>query len=79
MPVRFILGRAGSGKTMTCLREIACLCQKEPLGEPLIFLVPDQATFKWKRISRPLWRTAGEILSFRRLAYRVLSLRKTDL
>ena len=78
MPVRFILGRAGSGKTMTCLREIACLCQKEPLGEPLIFLVPDQATFEMEKELAALCGGGtfrAEILSFRRLAYRVLSLR----
>lgn len=78
MAVRFILGRAGSGKTMRCLREIASLCQGEPLGDPLIFLVPDQATFEMEKELAALCGGGtfrAQILSFRRLAYRVLSLR----
>ena len=32
MSIRFILGRAGSGKTFTCLQAIAAASKAEPLG-----------------------------------------------
>jgi len=44
LPLRFILGRAGSGKSFTCLSEIAGELEAAPAGHPLILLVPEQAT-----------------------------------
>ena len=75
MTVRFILGRAGSGKTHTCLESIAHASKMDPMGPPLIFLVPDQATFQ---MERELAKMCGggtfraQVLSFHRLAYRLL-------
>ena len=76
MSLRFIYGRAGSGKTTRCLDEI-----KARLGEeaenPLVLLVPEQFTFQAERdlINRlgrgGILRT--EVLSFRRLAFRVFN------
>jgi ATP-dependent helicase/nuclease subunit B len=49
MNVRFILGRAGTGKTNWCLREIVQACRAEPLGKPIFWLLPRQATFQAER------------------------------
>ncbi len=75
MAVSFILGRAGSGKTHLCLEEIGNELRKGVEGPPLIFLVPEQATFQ---MEQELVRTPGlecitraQVLSFRRLAWRV--------
>ncbi|MGI6659619.1 MAG: helicase-exonuclease AddAB subunit AddB [Dethiobacteraceae bacterium] len=75
MSIRFILGRAGSGKTFTCLQAIAAASKAEPLGAPLIFLVPEQASLE---MEKELVKLCGggsfraQVLSFRRLAYRLL-------
>jgi ATP-dependent helicase/nuclease subunit B len=75
MTVRFILGRAGSGKTTACLDSIANISHNEPVGPPLIFLVPEQATFQ---VERELAIRCGggtfraQALSFQRLAHRLL-------
>ncbi|MCW3489658.1 helicase-exonuclease AddAB subunit AddB [Dethiobacter alkaliphilus] len=75
MTVRFILGRAGSGKTQRCLQRIADYSRTEPMGPPIIFLVPEQATFQ---MERELAQMCGggtfraQVLSFRRLAYHLL-------
>ncbi|MDR3271154.1 MAG: PD-(D/E)XK nuclease family protein [Peptococcaceae bacterium] len=76
MSLRFILGRAGTGKSTVCLREIS-RCQKEdPLGPPLILLVPEQSTHY---VESALAHQAGlggslraQVLSFQRLAWRLL-------
>jgi ATP-dependent helicase/nuclease subunit B len=75
MTIRFILGRAGSGKTEHCLRTIARISKEEPLGPPIIFLVPEQATFQMERELAALCGGGtfrAQVLSFRRLAHRVL-------
>ena len=47
--VRFVLGRAGSGKT-TRLHEVALsLLREDPLGPPIFLVVPKQATFERER------------------------------
>ena len=75
MGVNLILGRAGSGKTQFCLDEIKTELKKDPFGKPLIFLVPEQATFQLEKeiidnfgfeaVSR------AQVISFRRLAWHV--------
>ncbi len=76
MAFRFVLGRAGSGKTTLCLNEIKQRLKAEPQGPPLIWLVPEQATFQaeYALISVPeLGGTLrAQVLSFRRLAWRVM-------
>ncbi len=76
MPVTFILGRAGAGKTRWCLDGILDELEN-PHGERrLILLVPEQASFQMERalaLRSPrggYWR--AEVLSFSRLARRVL-------
>ncbi len=49
MPVRFILGRAGSGKTRHCFERIAAMLRAEPMGDPIFLLLPKQATFEAER------------------------------
>jgi len=76
MSLRFIYGRAGSGKTRFCLEEI-----KEKLAagvtHPLILLVPEQFTFQAERDLITVLGTGGilktEVLSFRRMAYRIFN------
>ena len=77
MPFRFVLGRAGSGKTRFCLEALAAELRRSPDGPPLILLVPEQATFQMDRalVSLPGVRATvrAQVLSFRRLAWRVLA------
>jgi ATP-dependent helicase/nuclease subunit B len=76
--LRFILGRAGTGKTHTCLTEIKeTLALEGEEGPALILLVPEQAAFQmeyelYTKMSRPATARA-QVLSFRRLAHRVLA------
>lgn len=76
MPLRFILGRAGAGKTCACLSEIAAELKAAPMGPPLIALVPEQATFQTERdlvgFSGGRGFMRAQVLSFRRMAYQVL-------
>ncbi|MCL2817930.1 MAG: PD-(D/E)XK nuclease family protein, partial [Clostridiales bacterium] len=45
MVCRFILGRAGAGKTYHCLSEISRLLRLEPQEGEIIFLLPEQSVF----------------------------------
>ncbi|REK77415.1 helicase-exonuclease AddAB subunit AddB [Paenibacillus paeoniae] len=76
MPLRLIIGRAGSGKTTYCQDEIRKQLQREPDGPPLIMLVPEQATFQseYTLLHRGELRGSlrAQALSFRRLAFRVM-------
>ena len=70
--VQFILGRSGSGKTRWCIDAI-CDALQAGGNEPLILLVPEQATYQAERsiLSHP--NIAGfsrlRILSFNRLQF----------
>ncbi|MCR3921719.1 MAG: helicase-exonuclease AddAB subunit AddB [Firmicutes bacterium] len=75
MSVRFMLGRAGSGKTFTCLETIAQMSKEKPMGAPLILLVPEQASFEMEKELAQLCGGGtfrAQVLSFRRLADRFL-------
>ncbi|HEX6970834.1 MAG TPA: helicase-exonuclease AddAB subunit AddB, partial [Limnochordia bacterium] len=76
MPVRFILGRAGSGKTAWCLEAIRAELRRSSEGPPLLFLVPEQATFTMERAilagADAAATCRAHVLSFRRLALRSL-------
>lgn len=76
MSLRFIYGRAGSGKSHYCLNDIKSRINVGAT-KPLILLVPEQFSLQ---AERNLIKTVGaggiikaEVLSFRRLAYRVFS------
>ncbi len=76
MSLQFILGRAGTGKSYTCLEEIRSKLLEDPTGSPIVYLVPDQMTFQseYDLISTPgiggMMR--AQVFSFTRLAWRVL-------
>ncbi len=72
MGIRFILGRAGSGKTQACLQAIREALQREQSTRPLLFIVPEQATFQTEYAMVNMPGISGtleaRVLSFRRLA-----------
>lgn len=76
MPLRLITGRSGSGKTQLVLDEIRSRLREDPLGPPLILLVPEQATFQAEQAMLETPGLSGfmrvQVLSFRRLAFRVM-------
>lgn len=76
MAIRFVLGRAGSGKTHYCLEEIRNELTIDPLGPPLILLTPEQASFQMEYELLKQEQLQGmlraQALSFRRLAFRVM-------
>ncbi len=78
MAVRFVIGRAGSGKTVHCLDAVREALRASPLDGPrLILLVPEQISLQMERsLLSDLTAAAAhraEVLSFRRLSHRVLS------
>ncbi len=78
MAVRFVLGRAGTGKTHHCLSEIRGELSERLVGTPsLVLLVPEQAALQMERQLLSGGELPGlgrcEVLSFRRLAHRVLN------
>jgi len=72
--MRFILGRAGTGKTRLCVDLVARQLRKSPLTGPgVILLVPEQATFQMRRMLAT-WRhvhgfVRARVLGFKDLAY----------
>lgn len=76
MGLRFIIGRAGTGKSYTCLEQIKKELSRFQEGFPLILLVPEQATFLNEYLLASSPEIGGtiraQVLSFRRLAWRVL-------
>lgn len=76
MSLRFIYGRAGSGKTKFCLDDIKLNLRGKDI-HPLILLVPEQYTFQTEKslieTREKDVNLRTEVLSFKRLAYRVFS------
>ena len=75
MAVQFILGRSGTGKTRYCLGGVV-EALRIPGEEPLILLVPEQATYQAERAILADERIAGysrlHVLSFDRLQFLLL-------
>jgi ATP-dependent helicase/nuclease subunit B len=75
MAVQFVLGRSGAGKTSYCVRALADALL-EPSEQPLLFLVPEQATYEAERAILSDERIGGyhrlHILSFDRLQFLLL-------
>jgi len=75
--LRFVFGRAGTGKTSLCLEEIRRELRLKPWGPPLILLVPEQATYQLEVTLANTPDLGGslraQVLSFRRLGWRVFS------
>ena len=74
MGIRFIYGRAGTGKSMYCINDIKNRLKKNESNK-LIYIVPEQYTFQRETLllkeatERALMRT--QVISFKRMAYRV--------
>lgn len=49
MPVQIVIGRAGSGKTLRCFEAVTAALRADPLGPPVYWIVPRQATFMTER------------------------------
>ncbi|MBO8165062.1 MAG: helicase-exonuclease AddAB subunit AddB [Brevibacillus sp.] len=76
MAVRFVLGRAGTGKTTCMMQQMDDRLSAGADGNPLIYLVPEQATFQAEyglaTRSKSGALTRVQVLSFGRLAYRIM-------
>ncbi|SHE75245.1 helicase-exonuclease AddAB subunit AddB [Clostridium fallax] len=74
MGLKLIYGRAGSGKSHYCIDEIK---KKINNNRKLILLVPEQFTFQTEtKLLREIGETSvinAEVLSFKRMAYRVFN------
>lgn len=75
--MRLILGRSGTGKTQYAMEEVKKWENEEAYTKPLLYIVPEQASFE---AERELIRRIGkkgimnaQVLSFRRLAFRIFS------
>jgi ATP-dependent helicase/nuclease subunit B len=86
MGLRIVYGRAGSGKTSFCYNEIKNFANSSSAcggggdrdaGKPLLLIVPEQFSLQAEKNLARLSGAAGiskaEVLSFRRLAFRVFS------
>lgn len=75
MPVQFIVGRAGAGKTFRILETVAQLCRDQPLGRPIWLIVPRQATFEYERalLARLGAFTRARVVSMETLGEEVLA------
>ncbi|AIQ13970.1 helicase-exonuclease AddAB subunit AddB [Paenibacillus durus] len=75
MPVTFLIGRSGSGKTATIWSSICAALREDPLGAPVIQLVPEQGSFSAEQGLLSACDNQGSLraqtLSFPRLSYRV--------
>ncbi|WP_342480501.1 helicase-exonuclease AddAB subunit AddB [Paenibacillus sp. FSL L8-0340] len=75
MTVNFLIGRSGSGKTTRIWETVSSKLESEPLGAPIIVLVPEQGSFGAERGLLAAGSVKGSIraqtLSFSRLAFRV--------
>src|SRR3954471_3467968 len=76
MGVRFVVGRAGTGRSRHCFDAITAALRAEPLGPPIYWLLPKQATFSAERELTTLSGLRGfcraRVLSFELLGDEVL-------
>lgn len=76
MTLRFITGRSGTGKTYTIEQEIVQALRQDPLGAPIVLIVPDQMSYSMEHSLAAEFGLNGmvraQVLTFKRLAWRVL-------
>jgi len=76
MAVRFIIGRAGTGKSRHCLDRVVTLLKQDPMGPPVYWIVPKQATFQTERelaaVSELKGFSRARIVSFQWLGEEIL-------
>ena len=81
MAVQFILGRSGTGKTSYCIKAIVDALVEQADSQPLILLVPEQATYQAERAILSDKRVGGyhrlHVLSFARLQFLLSGKRTT--
>src|SRR4051812_28953447 len=77
MSVRFVIGRAGSGKSHRCMTRLVEAMRAEPMGKSLFWIVPKQATFEAERKLTCESGLAGftrtHVVSFERLGKLILN------
>src|SRR5699024_5608752 len=75
MSLRFVIGRTGTGKTNTLFEEMIKKSLKEPLGSPIIYIVPEQMSFtaenRFVHMSEASGMIRAQVYSFTRLAWRI--------
>lgn len=75
MGIRFIFGRAGTGKSRFCLEQIKKKIENYDSENKLVLIVPEQYTFdtekKFLEVVTEKGLLRGEVLSFKRMAHRV--------
>ena len=75
MGIRFIFGRAGTGKSRFCLNQIENNIEKNDNNNKLILIVPEQYTFdtekKFLDVVTEKGFLRGEVISFKRMARKV--------
>lgn len=76
MSLQFLIGKAGTGKSSYILQEIASDLKNKPLGDPLLYLVPEQMTFQAEYELSYKYEIQGfvrtQVYSFTRLAWKIL-------
>ncbi|SFA81919.1 DNA helicase/exodeoxyribonuclease V, subunit B [Lentibacillus halodurans] len=76
MGIRFLLGRAGTGKSERILSDIRKKLAENPQGSPIFYIVPEQMTFQQEYALFQNETIKGsiraQVVSFSRLAWRVL-------
>ena len=81
MSLHFIFGRAGTGKTTRCCREIVDFLSHDPDAHAIL-LVPDQATYRAETALAESCPSGGfvgaDVYGFSRLSYRVFQELHTD-
>jgi ATP-dependent helicase/nuclease subunit B len=77
MSVRFVVGRAGTGKTKRCFDAVVDALRRDPFGPMMYFIVPKQATFMIERELTCNSRLPGfmrvRVVSFEQLGEDVLT------
>ncbi|RNB85947.1 helicase-exonuclease AddAB subunit AddB [Brevibacillus fluminis] len=77
MSLRLIVGRAGTGKTTRIIEELHERLIQEPAGDPLLYIVPEQATFQAQYRLATLPELGGTIraqaISFERLSHNLMA------
>lgn len=77
--LNLVIGRAKTGKTAYCFQQFGMCMQHKTTGKPSYFVVPEQYALVAERQLLSLHELQGktlfedEVLSFKRLAYRILS------
>lgn len=75
--LEFIVGRAGSGKTAACLRDMRGKLEEAPMGPALVLLLPEHMTYKAERELAASLSSGGgymraHVFGFRRFMRQVL-------